>query len=254
MRSRRPGLLEGQAAVVTGGSRGLGYGIVTAFVREGADLALIDVSLNDVTDEIASELKHWGSQVILLEADISDEIQVREMSHRVLSAFGRVDVLVNNAAVFASRPLATMPVSEWDRVIAVNLRGTFLCTRYLLPSMLARGYGRIINIASQLGQVGEANAVPYSTSKGGVIAFTRALAREVAPHGVLVNAVAPGPILTPGLEARSSDWKREKLRTLPIGRFARVEEIVPAVLLLASASGSYFVGQTLGPNGGDVMF
>jgi 3-oxoacyl-[acyl-carrier protein] reductase len=253
--SRQPGLLAGRTAVVTGGRQGLGYGIARAFAREGADVAVADALPPDPSASIVAEITGCGRRALYLEADVSDAGEVQEMAAAVLSAFGHVDILVNNAGIFAAAPLETMTVDEWDRVIAVNLRGTFLCTQSFLPSMLERGDGRIINIASQLGQLGEAGAVHYSASKGGVIAFTRALAREVARRGVLVNAVAPGPVETPGFAAGQTDeWKRQKLSEIPTGRFGSVEEVVPAVLLLASRDGSFFVGQTLGPNGGDVMF
>jgi 3-oxoacyl-[acyl-carrier protein] reductase len=248
------GLLAGRTAVVTGGTKGLGYGIARAFAREGADVAVVDIEPPDPATGIITEISRAGRRGVFLQADVSDAEQVDAMAAAVLKAFGRVDILVNNAGVYATAPLETMTVDEWDRVVAVNLRGTFLCTRFLLPSMLKWGEGRIINIASQLGQLGEAMAAHYSASKGGVIAFTRALAREVARRGVLVNAVAPGPVMTPALLTHTDEWKRQKLAEIPAGRFGAVAEIVPAVLLLASQDGSYFVGQTLGPNGGDAMY
>ena len=134
-----------------------------------------------------------------------------------------------------------------------NLRSVFLCIRALIGPMLERGDGRIINIASQLGQIGGVSAVHYSASKAGVIGLTKALAREVSSRGVLVNAIAPGPIETPLLENETEAWRSAKLAELPIGRFGRVDEVTPTAVLLASAEGSYYVGQTLGPNGGDVM-
>jgi len=161
--------------------------------------------------------------------------------------------LVNNAGIFTESLIENMAVADWDRVVNTNLRGTFLCTRALLNQMLGRGYGRVINIASQLGQIGGASVGHYSASKAGVIGFTKALAREVSRRGVLVNAVAPGPIETPLLESETEEWRSNKLAELPIGRFGTVDEVTPTVVMLASADGSYYVGQTLGPNGGDVM-
>jgi 3-oxoacyl-[acyl-carrier protein] reductase len=146
-----------------------------------------------------------------------------------------------------------MPVSEWDRVLAVNLRGVFICTHHVLPGMLARRRGRIINIASQLGQIGGATMAHYSASKAGVIGFTKALAREVVGANVLVNAIAPGPIETEMLASESTAWRTAKLREIPLGRFAGIGEIVPTALFLASEASRYYVGQVLSPNGGEVM-
>jgi 3-oxoacyl-[acyl-carrier protein] reductase len=178
---------------------------------------------------------------------------VSAMAEAAILAFGRVDILVNNAGIFTESLVQDLSVEDWDRVIGVNLRGTFLCTRALLGQMIERGSGRIINIASQLGQVGGTSVAHYAASKGGVVAFTKSLAREVAPRGVLVNAIAPGPIMTPLLDAETEAWRTQKLAELPIGRFGQVDEVTPTAVLLASAGGSYYVGQTLGPNGGDVM-
>jgi 3-oxoacyl-[acyl-carrier protein] reductase len=146
-----------------------------------------------------------------------------------------------------------LPVPEWDRVIGVNLRGCFLCTRMVLPGMLARGRGKVINVASQLGQIGGTEMVHYSASKAGVIGLTKALAREVSGKGVHVNAIAPGPILTEMMAQETEEWANAKLAELPIGRFGEVHEVAPTAVFLASDDSSYYVGQTLGPNGGDVM-
>jgi 3-oxoacyl-[acyl-carrier protein] reductase len=175
------------------------------------------------------------------------------MAATALARFGRVDILVNNAGIFTESLLEKMPVDDWDRVVNTNLRGTFLCTRALVNQMLERGDGRIINIASQLGQIGGGSVSHYAASKAGVIGLTKSLAREVSSRGVLVNAIAPGPINTPLLDSETEEWRSAKLAELPIGRFGTVDEVTPTAVLLASADGSYYVGQTLGPNGGDVM-
>jgi 3-oxoacyl-[acyl-carrier protein] reductase len=171
----------------------------------------------------------------------------------IVEQLGGVDVLVNNAGTGSELSLEAMPVAEWDRVIGVNLRGTFLCTRAVLPGMLAAGRGSVINVASQLGQVGASMTTHFSASKAGVIGLTKALAREVCRQGVRVNAVAPGPIETYALQKMSDEWKDAKRRDLPLGRFGTVDEVVPTILFLASDDASYYVGQTLCPNGGDVM-
>jgi NAD(P)-dependent dehydrogenase (short-subunit alcohol dehydrogenase family) len=249
------GLLEGQFALVTGAASGIGAAIALAFARQGADLVLVDTQPEDgrAAAAVIEGVEATGRRALYLVADVADAGAVQAMVADALTTFGRIDILVNNAGIFTESLLEDLSVSEWDRVLAVNLRGTFLCTRFLLPQMLERGSGRIINIASQLGQIGGPGVVHYSASKGGVIAFTKALAREVAKRGVLVNAIAPGPIVTPLLERETEQWRRQKLSELPIGRFGEVDEVTPTALLLASAGGSYYVGQTLGPNGGDVM-
>jgi 3-oxoacyl-[acyl-carrier protein] reductase len=163
-----------------------------------------------------------------------------------------VDVLVNNAGVVSEYSVADMPVTEWDRIMSINLRGPFLCTRAVLPGMINQGHGRIINIASQLGQLGGESMAHYSASKAGVIGFTKALAREVSHLNILVNAIAPGPIETEMLASESEAWRQRKLSQLPMRRFGTVQEVAPTAVFLASSDSSYFTGQTLGPNGGDV--
>ena len=173
---------------------------------------------------------------------------------KVVAVLGGIDVLVNNAGIVHESLLVDLDPADWDRVQGVNLRGVYLCTRHVLPRMLEQGGGRVINMASQLGQIGGRTMVHYSASKAGVIGFTRALAREDARSNVLVNAIAPGPINTDMLASESEEWKRAKLAELPIGRFGDVSEVVPTAVFLASDDASYYVGQVLGPNGGDVMF
>jgi NAD(P)-dependent dehydrogenase (short-subunit alcohol dehydrogenase family) len=247
------GRLRGKVAVVTGAASGIGAGIALAFAGEGADVAAVDLVRPDQARPVMEAIEKLGRQAHFVRADVSDEAEVAAMAADVLGRFGRVDILVNNAGIFTQSLLADMPVADWDRVVGVNLRGTFLCTRFLIGQMLERGAGRIINIASQLGQIGGVEVVHYSASKAGVIGFTKALAREVARSGVLVNAIAPGPIQTPMVEGETEEWRSAKLAELPIGRFGEVDEVTPTAILLASDEGSYYVGQTLGPNGGDVM-
>ena len=247
------GRLDSQVALVTGGVSGIGKGIALAFAHEGASVIVVDLATDEQATEVMEAIRAHGVRAIFIHADVGDEESVAAMSQAALEQFGRVDILVNNAGIFTESLIENMSVAEWDRVVNTNLRGTFLCTRALLNQMLDNGYGRVINIASQLGQIGGASVGHYSASKAGVIGFTKALAREVAQRGVLVNAVAPGPIETPLLESETDEWRASKLAELPIGRFGTVSEVTPTVVMLASADGSYYVGQTLGPNGGDVM-
>jgi 3-oxoacyl-[acyl-carrier protein] reductase len=249
----REGLLEGKVAVVTGAASGIGAGIAVAFAREGARVALVDRTSPEHANEVMDEVKRAGGEPLFVRTDVSSAAEVQAMAQEVLAHFGQVDILVNCAGIFTEQRIATMPLEDWDRVLGVNLTGTFLCIRYLIGQMLERSSGRIINIASQLGQIGGVEAGHYAASKAGVIGLTKSLAREVGTQGVLVNAIAPGPIVTPMLAGETEEWRTRKLQELPIGRFGEVDEITPTAVLLASAGGSYYVGQTLGPNGGDVM-
>jgi 3-oxoacyl-[acyl-carrier protein] reductase len=247
------GKLTGKIAVVTGAASGIGHGIAAAFAAEGADIAVVDVVAQEQAASVLGDIAALGRRALFVRCDVSNEADVSAMASMVLGHFGRVDILVNNAGIFTQSLLADMPVADWDRVVGVNLRGTFLCTRMLIGQMLERGSGRVINIASQLGQIGGTEVAHYCASKAGVIGLTKALAREVSGSGVLVNAIAPGPILTPLLDGETDEWRSAKLAELPMGRFGTVAEVTPTAVLLASEDGSYYAGQTLGPNGGDVM-
>lgn len=247
------GKLDGRIAVVTGAASGIGRGIAVAFAREGASIVVVDRVEESEASDVLSSVRECGVSALFVRTDVSDESSVNSMAERATAEFGRVDILVNNAGIFTESLLENMTVDDWDRVVNTNLRGTFLCTRALINQMLERGDGRIINIASQLGQIGGGAVSHYSASKAGIIGLTKSLAREVSHRGVLVNAIAPGPIETPLLERETEEWRSAKLAELPIGRFGTVDEVTPTAVLLASAGGTYYVGQTLGPNGGDVM-
>ncbi|MGI8562370.1 MAG: SDR family NAD(P)-dependent oxidoreductase [Candidatus Dormibacter sp.] len=242
-----------KTAIITGAARGIGRAIAEAFVKEGADVAVADLAPEDAVGELLGTLRSGGRRVLYVRTDVSQEADVKAMVERVVGELGRVDILVNDAGIFSQVFLHEMTAEQWDKVISVNLRSVFLCTRYVLPQMLERGSGKIINVGSQLGQIGGPEMVHYSASKGGVIAFTKALAREVSAKGVHVNAIAPGPILTDMMAEETDEWKDKKLSELPIGRFGQAFEVAPTAVFLASDDSSYYVGQTLGPNGGDVM-
>ena len=247
------GKLAGKVAVITGGARGIGGTIATAFAAEGADVVIADVLDADAAGPVLSSIAAAGRRHLLVRTDVSDEQQVRAMVDAALAEFGRIDILVNDAGTFSQSNLAELEVSEWDRVISVNLRGVFLVTRFVLPGMLEQKSGKIINIASQLGQIGGVEMVHYSASKAGVIGLTKALAREVSTQGIHVNAIAPGPILTDMMAEETEEWAARKLAELPMARFGEVHEVAPTAVFLASDDSSYYVGQTLCPNGGDVM-
>ena len=245
--------LHDRVAIVTGGARGIGGAIATAFAAEGADVVIADVLGEDVAAPVLNAIQEAGRRALQVHADVSDEAEVRAMVQRAQEEFGDIDILVNNAGTFGQVLFHELTAAEWDRVVNVNLRGCFLCTRMVIPRMLERGYGKIINVASQLGQIGGTEMVHYSASKAGIIGLTKALAREVSTKGVHVNAIAPGPILTEMMAQETEEWANQKLSELPIGRFGEVHEVAPTAVFLASDDSSYYVGQTLGPNGGDVM-
>jgi 3-oxoacyl-[acyl-carrier protein] reductase len=247
------GRLEDKVAIVTGGARGIGGGIAGAFAEEGADVAIADLLPIEGAAAVLDRIAAAGRRAVYLPTDVSDEDEVERMVSRVLGEFGRVDILVNNAGVVGQFAFPEITADEFDRVVGINLRGPFLCTRAVIPGMLDRGSGKIINIASQLGQIGGVEMVHYSASKAGVIGMTKALAREVSTRGIQVNAIAPGPIETHMLAEETEDWIERKLQELPIGRFGVIDEVTPTAVFLASDDSSYFVGQTLCPNGGDVM-
>jgi 3-oxoacyl-[acyl-carrier protein] reductase len=245
--------LRDRVAIVTGGARGIGGAIATAFAAEGADVVIADVLGEDAAAPVLHTIAAASRRSLLVHTDVSDEKQVRSMVDRAYEEFGQVDILVNNAGTVSQHFFQDLPVAEFDRVLSTNLRGVFLCTRFVLPRMLERGSGSVINVASQLGQIGGTEMVHYSASKAGVIGLTKALAREVSTKGIRINAIAPGPILTDMLAEETEEWTAQKLSELPIGRFGEVHEVAPTAVFLASDESSYYVGQTLCPNGGDVM-
>jgi len=244
--------LTGRIAVVTGGGRGIGRAIAELFGREGADVAIVDLDMK-AADQVAAGLRKLGRRALAHGADVSNERAVGDAFKRVASDLGAVDILVNNAGIDTTSLVVDMPTSMWDEMIRVNLRSIFLCTRAVLPDMIAKKYGRIINIASQLAHKGAPEMAHYCATKAGVIGFTRSLAYEVADHGITVNAIAPGPIDTDLLRKLPKAWLDRKLAEVPLHRAGKVEEIAPTALLLASDEGAYYLGSTLNPNGGDVM-
>ncbi|WP_448619194.1 SDR family NAD(P)-dependent oxidoreductase [Geodermatophilus sp. URMC 65] len=243
------GVLQGRRALVTGGASGIGRAIAEAFLAEGARVVLLDRD-ETLAEQAARDVGAAGS----VAADVADEAQVRQAVVDAEQAMGDIDVLVNAAGILTQAPLVEMSLAQWQQTIDVDLTGVFLMCRHVVPGMVHRGAGRVINIASQLAIKGGESLTHYSAAKAGVIGLTKALALEVSRSGVLVNAIAPGPIETPLVEGISEDWKTAKRAELPLGRFGRPEEVAPtAVLLASSPGGDLYVGQTLGPNSGDVM-
>jgi 3-oxoacyl-[acyl-carrier protein] reductase len=246
------GQLDGRVAVVTGAGRGIGRGIALGFAREGADLSIVDRDA-DAAAKVRDECAELGASSIAAAIDVTDPDAVNAMVDETVTQLGGVDILVNNAGIAHLIPVVEMSVEDWRRMIETNLGSVFLCTKAVLPTMTKKGYGRIISIGSQLALKGAATMTHYCAAKSGVHGFTRALAYEVAPHGITVNVIAPGPIETDMLASHPAAWKEAKRAELPIGRFGRIEEIVPTAVLLASDGGGYYTGSTLNVSGGDVM-
>jgi 3-oxoacyl-[acyl-carrier protein] reductase len=246
------GRLQGKKALVTGGARGIGGAIATAFAREGADVAVLDLKIANAEAKTA-ELKQFGVKTLAVAADVSNEAQVEAAVAAVIKGLGQIDILVNNAGIDTTSVVTEMSTSMWDEMMAVNLRSVFLCTRAVLKPMIDRKFGRIINIASQLGHKGAPEMAHYAAAKAGVIGFTKSLAYEVARDGVTANAICPGPIETELYRGLPEEWRKTKLNELPIRRAGQVTEIAPTAVLLASEEGAYYIGATMNPNGGDVM-
>ncbi|MSO64648.1 MAG: 3-oxoacyl-ACP reductase FabG [Alphaproteobacteria bacterium] len=244
--------LKDKIALITGASSGIGAGVAVAYAKEGADIVLNYFSRAQKKDAaaVAVQVRKAGRRALLIEADVSAEAPVRRMVAAALKKFGRIDILVNNAGISTRAPIEDLSVAQWDEMIRVNLRSVFLCTHYVLPHMYARNYGKIINTASQLAYAGTAGGAHYAAAKGGIISFTRSLAKEVGPRNINANCVAPGATVTPMVKPER--WEAIK-RTIPKGRLARIDQIVPAYVFLASDEADHMVGQTVSPNGGDVM-
>lgn len=244
--------LLNQVALITGGNTGIGRGVALAFADEGADLAVAYHGHQAEAQAVAQEVAGKGRRCQLVHVEVTEEASVQAMVGAVQQNYGRIDVFVSNAGIQKPQAITEMSVADWDRMMAVHLRGAFLGCRAVAPLMTARGRGRIIVTTSQLGYVGRARYVAYSTAKGGLLAFTRALARELAPHGVLVNSVAPG-LIGNGFDPLPEEAKRAHAASLPLGQVGAVEDVVGAYVFLASEEGRYFCGQTLHPNGGEIM-
>lgn len=243
--------LIGHHAIVTGAASGIGRAIATHLARAGARVVVAD--LDGARGEgVAAALRDAGGHAAAVATDVADTASV-EALFTAAEAAGPVTLLVNNAGHVHQSAFETLEVAEFDRMIAVHLRGTFLCCRRAVLPMLAVGQGVIVNIASQLGQIGGIELAHYAAAKAGIIGLTKSMARELSGRGVRVNAVAPGPIDTELVQRLSPAWREAKLAELPLRRFGTPEDVAETVAFLASPAAAIYVGQTLGPNSGDVM-
>jgi 3-oxoacyl-[acyl-carrier protein] reductase len=244
--------LRNKVALITGGNTGIGRGVALAFADEGADLVVAYHGHEPEAQSVAEEIAAKGRRCLLVHVEVTDESSVQSMVATTRQHFGRIDVFVNNAGIQKPQAIAEMSVADWDRMMNVHLRGAFLGCRAVATVMIAQGSGRIILTTSQLGYIGRARYVAYSTAKGGLLAFTRSLARELAPHGILVNSVSPG-LIDNGFDPLPEGAKNAHAASLPLGRIGNVDDVVGAFVFLASEESRYFCGQTLHPNGGEIM-
>jgi 3-oxoacyl-[acyl-carrier protein] reductase len=244
--------LTDRVALVTGGNTGIGRAVALAFAREGADVAVCWIDREAEATALVEEVRELGRRALACRADVAEEGSVEALFAALDAGFGRLDILVNNAGVQRPQPLLDMTLADWERMMAVHLRGAFLVSRAAARRMIPRRSGRIINVCSQLGYIGRGNYTAYSTAKGGLIAFTRALAKELAPHGILVNGVSPGLVDT-GFDPLPEAAKAAHAASLPLQRLGTPEDMTPAFVFLASDEARYYCGQLLHPNGGEIM-
>jgi len=241
--------LSEKVAIVTGGGRGIGRAIALKLAEEGATVVVTDI-LEKEAQAVAGEIKAAGGQSLAVMADVSLAADVARLVEETIKACGRVDILVNNAGIARDKLLLRMSEEDWDRVIDVDLKSVFLCTKAVLRPMVKQRRGRIISLSSIAGITGNKGQANYASAKAGIIGFTRTVAREVGSHGVTANAVAPGFIETDMTGQMKEDWRQEIKRNIPLGRFGTPRDVAGAVAFLASDEAGYITGQVLGVDGG----
>lgn len=241
--------LAGQLAIVTGAGGGIGQAIAVALAAAGADVVIHYYTSPAAAQQVAQLCTAYGVRALTVAADLTDPAQVRGLVV-ASTALGQPQILVNNAAISLTTLLQETTLEAWEQVFRINLTAPFLCTQAVLPYMLRCGTGRIVNISSVWGMVGGSHEVAYSASKSGLIGFTKALAKELGPSGVTVNAVAPGAVETSMLDGLTAEEQNNLSAAIPVGRFGQPQEVASAVVYLASPASAYMTGQVLSPNGG----
>lgn len=245
--------LEGKKALVTGASRGIGRAIALALAAAGADVAVNYAGSEAAAKEVAAEIEAMGRKAIVIQADISSHEASAAMIDEVVKEFGRIDILVNNAGITRDGLLMRMKEEDWDAVLTTNLKGVFNCTKSAVKYMMKQKSGRIVNISSVVGLMGNAGQANYAAAKAGVIGFTKAVAKEVAARGINVNAIAPGFIKTDMTSVLSEKVVENLIAGIPLSRLGESEDIAKAVVFLVSDDANYITGQTLHVDGGMVM-
>jgi 3-oxoacyl-[acyl-carrier protein] reductase len=245
--------LKGRVSIVTGGARGIGKAITLALVREGVKAAIVDFDKEGAI-ALKDEIEKNQGETIAIPCDISKSSEVQSMVGQVQKAFGRIDILVNNAGIIRRGTIETVTEGDWDRVIEVNLKGTFLCSKAVVEVMKKQGYGKIVNVSSIAGKMGDITSAPgYGPSKAGIDALTKTLARQLAPYGINVNGVAPHAIETEMSAQWSEERRKEIIASIPLGRLGKPEDVAEAVLFLVSDEASFITGEILDVNGGTLM-
>src|SRR5687767_5918140 len=245
--------LKGRTALVTGGSRGIGRAIALALAEEGADVAVNYVSSEGPARDVVESIGKMGRRAILAQADVGDYPDTYRMAQDVLKEFGHLDILVNNAGINSDKTFVKMDHASWRKVLAINLDGVFNCTKVFIDQMIAQNYGRVVNITSVIGQIGNFGQANYAASKAGVAAFTKSLAKELAAKGITVNAVAPGFVDTEMVQGIPERVRNKLLEQIPLRRFGSSEEVARAVAYIVSSDGDYITGAELSINGGLLM-
>ena len=244
--------LKGKVALVTGAAQGIGRAVALLLARNGADIAVSDINL-EKAEETAKEIELIGPRAMAIRVDVAQFNDVERMVEAILEKFGKIDILVNNAGVTRDKLILRMTEEDWDVVLNINLKGTFNCTKAVVRNMAKQRSGKIVSIASVVGEMGNAGQVNYSASKAGVIGLTKTIAREFAQRGINVNAIAPGYIETPMTEVLPEKVKEDLKRLIPMERLGKPEDVAEAVLFLVSEESNYITGHVLNVNGGIYM-